>query len=249
MKDIKFLDFDSKIFGRKIFSFKKNRLSQGRIPGIKKFCKKNSIECIYFNINPGDFDSLNAAMKNNFTFSGIKTVYKRNLDNRGAKYIKPDDFTVSAHFRESDISDIQELGRQLSKWSRFSFDHNFPAGSSRKLYRIWVKDSLERKAPSGVFILRKRISAEIAGFVSYKIDKKIAQIDLLIITRKYRGRGLGNYLLSHLFRKLKGKGIKQVKVASYINNLSAQKFYQRNGFVLNSAYVTFHLWPKALKRS
>jgi [ribosomal protein S18]-alanine N-acetyltransferase len=73
---------------------------------------------------------------------------------------------------------------------------------------------------------------EIIGFVfGIMVSSVEARILMLAINEQQRGRGLGALLCRQFFQECGNKGVKLVSLEVRASNLSAQRFYEKLGFV------------------
>ncbi|MEI6379295.1 MAG: GNAT family N-acetyltransferase [Cyanobacteriota bacterium ELA615] len=93
--------------------------------------------------------------------------------------------------------------------------------SNPKSGQIFVLHS--DKAIIGMASLLYSISTALGGYVALLED--------VIIHPDYRGLGHGSILLQHVLQYAQDKGYKRLTLLSDIENLQAQKFYQKHGFI------------------
>lgn len=113
-----------------------------------------------------------------------------------------------------------------------------PDAVFRKLYRTWISDSLSGKIATDVlaFVEEKRCK----GLITYSLKDGNATIGLVAVAPDCTGEGIGTKLMNALFYYL-GEGI-TVDVATQKANVPACRYYERNGFVQESATDIYHLW-------
>lgn len=77
---------------------------------------------------------------------------------------------------------------------------------------------------------------EPAGFISCHAQwllhhaALIGEIQEMIVTEKFRSKGVGKLLIAELIARAKSKGINQLEVTSSKKRESAHRFYVREGF-------------------
>ena len=106
-----------------------------------------------------------------------------------------------------------------------------------------VKETLEEvNANNGRIFLYKEndeIIGMISGFINneeiddvgFKAPKR-GRISELIVTNKYRSKGIGQELMNHMEKYLKDNGCKDILIGVFAYNDSALNFYFRNGYHL-----------------
>jgi len=76
----------------------------------------------------------------------------------------------------------------------------------------------------------------IVGFVNFSIRKTIlhqspsALIDELIVSKKFRGKGIGESLVKKVVRHCQDLGYCELEVSTLISNNGAREFYRKCGF-------------------
>ncbi len=92
-----------------------------------------------------------------------------------------------------------------------------------------LKDLSKRRNELTVMVENKDIIA-FANFYNYEPNKS-AYIGNVIIAKKYRGRGFGKEIISHMLRIAKEKyNLKIVKISVFSDNISALLLYSGFGF-------------------
>jgi len=86
------------------------------------------------------------------------------------------------------------------------------------------------------FLYLARQKNTIVGFVNFSIRKTIlhpsasALIDELIVSKKYRGIGIGESLVNKVIRHCQDLGCCELEVSTLISNKGAREFYRKCGF-------------------
>lgn len=242
MKEIKVLDFDSKVFGMKIAKFTGKFLTEYTARAIKKECKDSGIRCLYIDININDFNSLDAAVKEGFVLTDIKITFQKKLKNPIEIMAPIEGFMIVDNIKEGDRKYLEQLSVELSETSRFAFDKNFPKKNVRELYKTWMLNSLNGSAADKVFVVKDSRLRKPIGFVTCKNNSSHGEIVLIAVKGKHRGMNLGMALLNKSFHYFASKGIFEVMVTTHARTIDAQRFYQKNGFLTCSAVVAFDAW-------
>jgi len=80
------------------------------------------------------------------------------------------------------------------------------------------------------------IEGVIVGFINFTTRKTVLHrgpsglIDELVITKSYRGKGIGKRLLSAAIEKCKQLGCCEIEVSTEKLNTKAREFYKKSGF-------------------
>lgn len=69
--------------------------------------------------------------------------------------------------------------------------------------------------------------------VSTALGGRVALLEDMIVMPDSRGLGVGSQLLTHAIEIARGKGCKRITLLTDRSSLPAQKFYQRQGFIVS----------------
>jgi ribosomal-protein-alanine N-acetyltransferase len=116
-------------------------------------------------------------------------------------------------FQPEDFHDVIEIEHQI-------FQEHDPY-NYMELYESTAEGFL-------VAVDKGNVIGYIVGFIS--IPNK-GRIFTLAVKENYRNMGIGTSLMKRMCEIFKEKGVKQVSLEVRINNISAQQFYIKKGFV------------------
>jgi ribosomal protein S18 acetylase RimI-like enzyme len=100
-------------------------------------------------------------------------------------------------------------------------------------------------------LLHARIGEAVCGFVHLTTRQSILHggpsglIDELVVSRNFRGQGIGRLLMDAAVNRCRGLGCCEVEVSTERSNLQAQEFYRRCGFDDEGALFELHFPPSA----
>jgi len=241
----KFLDWDSEFFRCQIARIIPNRLTSKDIGAIFRWCRDRSIDCLYFLADVDDPATVFEAEANEFHLVDIRITLERLIEaipsaNRRA---------FQGVIRPSKISDVPAL-RAMAKLShrdsRFYYDGRFSRSRCDALYTTWIEKSCNGYA-NIVFV--SEIGGVPAGYVSCHLAKQArAQIGLLGVHGNFWGKGIGEGLLNESLRWFAEQGAKRVAVVTQGRNCSAQRLYERCGFVTQSVQLWYHRWFNSIRK-
>ena len=156
---------------------------------------------------------------------------------------------------EQDVVQLYELAYQSGEYSRFRADSRVGEENFKRLYRQWIDKSLSGQAAESTAGTPERaestaadttfvyvMDAAIRGFVTVQRKQPVATIDLLATDKSVRGRGIGSALLDYVKQDLRSSLAVRLEVATQKKNTTACRFYERNGFVLQSEVNVYHIW-------
>lgn len=231
----KILDYDTKLFGYKVanYFFDENNTKKDL-----DNLKSKKIKLLYSFLDPASKKNL-FAKKNNFLLVDEKITYKLNLE--GFLFKKNKDLKSISLKNKKITPELIELVLESGIYSRFKIDNGFTKGEYEKLYRDWLKKSVETDLCFEVLGLVK--NNELIGFITLSEENlETANIGLIAISKKYQGKGFGNKLINFGIEKMKNLGYKNVLVSTQKQNVNACLFYEKNGFKKSKIINVYHYW-------
>lgn len=129
-----------------------------------------------------------------------------------------------------------EMVRDLSLTSHYAKDYFIGGSGAFALYREWVKNTFSGYADKIFSVYVKDIPM---GFVSLKNKSDGMYIDLIAVHREFRGRGLGQALIQKAI-DYAYQHDKKLFVVTQIENIAANRLYQKMGFLSQSVALLYH---------
>jgi len=123
--------------------------------------------------------------------------------------------------------------------SRFMTDKRLCALGGQRIYTEWVKNSFSKK---GKFFLVERVDDATCGFALFSISGDILVIELIGVSNKYQGLGVGKKLWHNIEREAALRGCTAIHVGTQLINRTACNFYIRCGCHMASNTQIYHLW-------
>lgn len=222
-------DWDSNFFGLLIGEFR-----NGECDGVaeKKF------DLIY---RRSDFDNLMFLEGYEKSLSEVKIVYSKKLlqQNKVNKKI----FIKSVYgCDEFDLNSLYLLAFESGKFSRYFLDKNFGLNNFQKLYQEWINNSINKKIADDVLVYI--YNDKIIGFITYKVNNKLANIGLIAVDKEHQGKGIGKNLVSFTENKLLDQGVLELQIPTQKINELACNFYQKMGYAQKNIIYIQHFWKK-----
>jgi len=87
-----------------------------------------------------------------------------------------------------------------------------------------------------------RIDDEMAGVITLGQKNERGDIGLAAVKTKFRGKGIGKYLISASLKIFYEKGFPGIQVVTQKDNFHACKLYEHFGFYQESVYNVYHFW-------
>lgn len=229
----RFLDWDSNFFGFRIAQALANHLTEVDLPPIFDWCARNRIRCLYLLVASSDMDAVRVVATAPFRFADIRVTLETRLNGTCA----PAPGVRAA--REEDLRPMAAIARISHTASRFYADPGFPREKCDLLYETWIENSLSGYAQK---VLVAEQDAKLAGYITCNWTGDRGQIGLLAVADWARNAGVGQSLVNAALRVFEEQGLKSVAVVTQGGNLTAQRLYQRCGFLSRSVDLWFHCW-------
>lgn len=142
-----------------------------------------------------------------------------------------------------DVSEVSrqlyELGCQAGGHSRYKVDPNIKEDDFRRMFRLWVDNSVSRQFADYVFAYE--VDGEAVGFVTAKVKGDELSIGLIATDENYRGCGIGGALIQTIVNLASELHLK-AEVTTQADNVTACRFYERHGFNIASRSYVYHVW-------
>ncbi len=139
-----------------------------------------------------------------------------------------------------DVSDsLYDLGCQAGVYSRYNVDPRIKHEDFRRLYRLWVDNSVSRQFAD--YLLAYEMNGRYIGFVTAKVKGDMLSVGLIATDSRYRGRGIGTALMQSVINISAERGL-AVEVTTQSDNTQACQFYEHLGFSIDSQDYVYHVW-------
>jgi len=136
---------------------------------------------------------------------------------------------------------LLNLTYQSGAHSRFRLDKRFYNNEYEELYKKWIENSLDGKIADSVKVA-KDDSSKILGFITVKFKTNDSEIGLIAVDENARGLGIGTLLLDSANELSSNNDCNKIFVSTQKNNISACKFYEKNGFKEFETKYIYHWW-------
>ena len=232
-----YLDWDSRFFGFKIGRVAGARLDPQRVRSIVRWSQEQSVNCLYF-LADVDGTTVHLAEQQGFQLVDIRVTLEARLVDSYSENWR--DNSIRAATPE-DIPTLREIAGSSYADSRFYQDHHFPRRLCEELYRVWIEKSCQGYANA---VLVVEHNARPAGYISCHLKSDSSgQIGLVGVDRNARKLGLGRMLLRRAMSWFLKHDARTVTVVTQGSNVSAQRLYQKSGFLTKGVQLWYHFWP------
>lgn len=236
---IRFLEWDSTFFGKKIALLNQEILSEQLLQNIQAWVAGNAVDCVYFLADPSNSETIRLAESSHFSLVDIRVVFEHKLESIPDIGRTPKSAFIRPYIKK-DLPELQKIAGSSFTDSRFYFDHHFPNNLCDQMYEIWITNSCEGGAD---LVLVAEVDGHSAGFITCHLEGNEGKIGLVGVSQAYQGRSLGPDLVHQALRWFAEQGAGQVLVATQGRNIRAQRLYQRCGFLTRSLRLWYHWWP------
>jgi GNAT superfamily N-acetyltransferase len=238
------LAWDTDFFSIPIGRITASVLDADAVTAILADAQEQGIRCLYFEADPNDLVTVLSVEKNGFHLVDVRVVLEYPFIDRPAPSlvypVSSDLFITMA--RESDISRLEGISVEVGQFSRYGFDENFTPGENKRLYQVWIKNSLSGFADA-VFVARwGGEDRDAIGLITCTARSGISHIQLAGVHHEHRQKGVGTGLVQAALDWARDLGMEKMQVVTQARNIPAQRLYQQMGFFTKSMSLFYHKW-------
>ncbi|WP_162417415.1 GNAT family N-acetyltransferase [Cyclobacterium roseum] len=221
---IQFLPFDSSLFGYRVgkLSLEKSLPDLARVQS-----QANDYELVYVMGKPG-LVKMGGWPPISTRVDLVKGIRKADLelesDELDKVCISEQDLSVS--LSATDQRQLRKLVLSSGQWSRFRQDPLLANQEYEKLYSTWWETITRQN--HRVMVARK--GKRLLGFITFRMLRGRAYVDLFAVEGKSQGKGIGRNLMNRVFQEVYARGLVQVGLSTQKANERAMDFYGRAGF-------------------
>ena len=228
-----FLEWDTQFFGFRIARITADILSTEELSSVLHWCRAERIRCLYWLVAIGERSAIQMAEEHRFALVDIRVTLemKPKPTQRRSTRVRL--------AREDDLPTLLRIAGSAHTDSRFYSDPNFPRERCDELYRVWVEKSVKGYAER---VLVAEEENGPAGYITCHRNDYNGSIGLMAVADWARGRGLGDELVASSVDFFAASGASFVSVVTQARNISAQRLYQRSGFLTRSVQLWYHRW-------
>jgi len=135
----------------------------------------------------------------------------------------------------SDAEDLKRFWLELAEEMYKIEGYLLPSAANAE---TWLSYVLKEVKESRADVLVAQRGTELVGFIHlayltremYETARNMAVIHDMYVKPIYRSLGIGTMLMKEEMKRVKDKGVKQVRLSVLSENVGAVKFYERHGF-------------------
>lgn len=240
-----YLAWDSAFFGFPIARLNRDELTPERVVEADAWCRANDIHCLYFLAGLDYMETIPLAERNGFNLVNLRvdTVCPDLSPWRGqwAALTEGDGEVRLRLGRPEDVEPLSRIAAGSFSTTRFVTDHRFPQEKVRQMYAAWVKSSFGGYADA---MIVAEVRGEPVGYMSLhlKSGDTVSRLSLMAVDAAQRGRGLGSLIIQGTNAWLAEQGVEEVWMATQGQNRTAQRLFQRFGYLSDSIKLYYHKW-------
>ena len=129
------------------------------------------------------------------------------------------------NYQDSDLEACRGLWRELAEWHREIYSDPSIGGETPEFFfdmhlakvgaeRIWVAV----------------VDEKVVGFIGIEIEKEEATVEPVIVSKAFRGQGIGRLLVEKAADEAQRRGLRHLNVEPVARNVEAIQFYYDIGF-------------------
>jgi dTDP-4-amino-4,6-dideoxy-D-galactose acyltransferase len=228
------LEWDSSFLGINV-----GKVSLNPHQDFNQLTAPNDFDLVYFFVHPDDSYNNTSLTASGALLVDEKITFVKNVSSQQAN-----EKNVVSYARTYDQSDqeVIRIGLQSGNYSRFKRDPNFNEAHFKRLYTIWMDNSIDRKIAEEVFVYKEE--NKIFGVVTVGEKNGRGDIGILAVDESARGKKVGMKLVSHTESYCANKNFSELQVVTQKANTGACHFYEKCGFIIDNIINIYHLWKK-----
>ena len=149
---------------------------------------------------------------------------------------------VSFFKQASPSEDLYRLALVSGGYSRFRLDERFPKGSYRRLYEKWIENACPQQGTNKQILILPDTNDIVRGMITINHEGELGHIGLVAVDPDCQHQGIGGKIMSTLDGYLFNLGIKTLEVPTQKANTDACRWYEKNGFAIESITPVYHWW-------
>lgn len=140
---------------------------------------------------------------------------------------------------ENNAEMLYELAYQAGIHSRYRTDPHFSEDTFKRLYRIWIDNSINKGFAD--YVLASIENDKAVGLITAKRRHDEISIGLFATDHEYRGKGIGSKLIQEVIN-IGAKENLHIEVTTQADNMKACKFYEDKAFQIKEEEYVYHVW-------
>ncbi len=138
--------------------------------------------------------------------------------------------------------DLYHLALVSGAYSRFKLDERFPKGSYERLYTRWIENACPEKETNKQILIYQDAQSTAKGMITIDFAGELGHIGLVAVDIDTQHQGIGSKIMSTADGYLCHQGVKVLEVPTQKANVTACRWYEKNGFAIKSIISIYHWW-------
>ena len=231
-------EFDSKIFEKNVYKFYISNLKD-LTWWEDMFWNILSWSVIFWFVL---FESkiISFMQENGFLLKSIRSVYKYVWNINEQVFLCIDDIQKIQNDISWDFSweSVQDLANIIGQTSRYYNDDHIKKNTAQSIYSSWIENVLKRQYGDWWFVIRKK--NRILWIINLIIKNWDWYIDLLWVIPELQWKWYWKQLTIAWINFLIEKWVNNIYVTTEWENIWANRFYQKNNFILENLQLVYH---------
>jgi dTDP-4-amino-4,6-dideoxy-D-galactose acyltransferase len=191
------------------------------------------LKCIYLLASADDYTLIGSAQENGFLVREIRVELERPVVGHSMGIAR---LRVGG---PADLPRLAQIARQRFRGTRFFADKGFALDRSAELYVEWLRRGLRDESER-----RTLVTEDASGFVVCHLDSRSStgRIELIGVAADAAGRRLGDVLMAGAGSVFHEASLNTAMVVTQGHNITAQRLYQRHGYLTAKTSLWLHRW-------
>ncbi len=139
-------------------------------------------------------------------------------------------------------ADLYCLALVSGGYSRFKLDERLPKGSYERLYTRWIENACPKEGTNKQILICQDTQGVAKGMITIDHQGELGHIGLVAVDTDAQHQGIGGKIMSTLDGYLFNLGVKTLEVPTQKANTNACRWYEKNGFMVQSITSIYHWW-------
>lgn len=149
---------------------------------------------------------------------------------------------ISFYQASQPSADLYRLALVSGGYSRFKLDERLPKDSYERLYTRWIENACPKEGTNKQILTFLDTNNIAKGMITIDHQGEFGHIGLVAVDTDAQHQGIGGKIMSTLDGYLFEHGIKTLEVPTQKANTDACRWYEKNGFTIQSRTQIYHWW-------
>jgi dTDP-4-amino-4,6-dideoxy-D-galactose acyltransferase len=243
------LDWECGHFGHRVARLDLPSIDDAALASALDMARRQGFRLVVWPANGGRYLPSEILDRFGGALADRKATYSRSLSRmivEGEAHSKLPESSVVPYSSSVVSPDLYELAISAGAYSRFRLDPHFSQQEFEAMYRVWIERSVSREMADAVLIATTGSSGgsdePLAGMVTVAASAGVGKIGLIAVSASARGKGIGSSLLNAAHHWMHGRGARQARVVTQLDNSQACRLYERGGYSLSALEHIYHFW-------